>query len=144
VPIPDPRSVSVSEARKRFSELVADVERGDGLRVVVERKGKPLAILVHPEELRTLDHRAQLASEQARKPGAGGDATKPLKVRGEETFAEVVWPPVKGKRVTYRSAAAKQVYAKRDAKGRVTDVRMSPAAEVSPPAARKPAAKKRG
>src|SRR5688572_32497961 len=95
--IPDPKSVSVSEARKRFSKLVADVERGDGLRVVVERKGKPLAILVHPEELRTLDHGARLASEQGLQPGAGGDVTKPLKVRGEETFADVVWPPVKGK-----------------------------------------------
>src|SRR5262245_53875364 len=51
MPIPDPVKVSVSEAREKWADVLAAVERGEGQRVVVERGGKPVAIIVHPEEI---------------------------------------------------------------------------------------------
>jgi antitoxin YefM len=46
--------VSVGETRDRFSELVADVERTHE-RVVVTRHGRPVAIMIAPADLETLD-----------------------------------------------------------------------------------------
>jgi len=52
---PETKAVSVSEARKGLAELLASLQRADGGRIVIERYGTPLAILVHPDEIKSLD-----------------------------------------------------------------------------------------
>ncbi len=47
-------AVNVVEARKNFSELVARVAFG-GSRVIVERRGKPLAALISVQDLEKLE-----------------------------------------------------------------------------------------
>jgi prevent-host-death family protein len=47
-------AVNVAEARKNFSELVARVAFG-GVRVVVERRGKPMAALISMRDLQRLE-----------------------------------------------------------------------------------------
>jgi antitoxin (DNA-binding transcriptional repressor) of toxin-antitoxin stability system len=75
--VPEPMHVSVSEARARWAEILDAIEAGDGLRVVVERHGKPLAVLAHPEELRILDaiedRFVQLEVDRLRKAGSLDD-----------------------------------------------------------------------
>ncbi len=44
----DMRSLNVAEAKRRFSELIELVGRGE--RVLVARRGKPVLALVPPEE----------------------------------------------------------------------------------------------
>lgn len=55
MPTPDTKTVSVSEARKGLADLLTFIQNGDGSRVVIERYGQPLAILVHPNEMKVLD-----------------------------------------------------------------------------------------
>ncbi len=52
------KTVSAMEARRRFGELLEDVSRGDA--VVIERAGKPMGVLVAPDQYRII--------EQAREP----------------------------------------------------------------------------
>lgn len=55
MPIPQPIKVSVSEARAGLADLLEKVAQADGQRVVVERYGHPVAVLVHPDELAVLE-----------------------------------------------------------------------------------------
>lgn len=55
MPIPEPVKVSVSDARAQLADLLEQIAKGDGLRVVVERYGHPIAVLLHPEEVAVLD-----------------------------------------------------------------------------------------
>ncbi len=50
-----PETLTVAEAKRRFSELLDRV--ADGERIVVTRRGKPTAALVSPED-ETTAHRA--------------------------------------------------------------------------------------
>lgn len=43
-------ALSVAEAKRRFSELLDRVQRGE--RFVISRRGKPVVGLVHPDEVR--------------------------------------------------------------------------------------------
>ncbi len=59
-------AVNVVEARKSFSELVARVAFG-GARVIVERRGRPMAALISIDDLRRLEayeRQAGLARER--------------------------------------------------------------------------------
>lgn len=46
------KTVSAMEARRRFGELLEDVYRGD--EVIIERNGKPMAVLVSPAGYETV------------------------------------------------------------------------------------------
>jgi prevent-host-death family protein len=46
---PVPEIISVADAKKRFSELVDRVKRGE--RFVVIRRGRPVVVLVPPDEV---------------------------------------------------------------------------------------------
>lgn len=48
------KKVSAAQAKAQLSELVSQVAYG-GERVIIERRGKPLAVLVSVEELERLD-----------------------------------------------------------------------------------------
>lgn len=52
------RSVSVAEAKSRFSELVNRVSYGKE-RFVIERRGKPVGAIVSPEDLARLEGEAK-------------------------------------------------------------------------------------
>jgi prevent-host-death family protein len=58
--------VNVVEARKRFSELVGRVAFG-GARVVVERRGKPMAALISIDDLRKLEEYERQAESGRRR-----------------------------------------------------------------------------
>ena len=54
--------VSVGDARDRFSELIADVERTHE-RVVVTRHGRPVAIMIAPGDLESLEETLDILSD---------------------------------------------------------------------------------
>ena len=59
-----PKKVSVAEAKREFSEIVSRVSlRGE--RFIIERRGKPMAVLVSVEDMRTLE----LASKEKKRNG---------------------------------------------------------------------------
>ena len=51
---PETLTRSVSDLRKHLSELLDDV-LDKGARIVLERRGKPVAVLLNPEDFRILD-----------------------------------------------------------------------------------------
>lgn len=58
-------AVPVGEARDHFSELIAEVERTHQ-RVTVTRHGRPVAILLSPEDLESLEETLDILAQ----PGA--------------------------------------------------------------------------
>lgn len=54
--------VSVGDARDRFSELIADVERTHE-RVVVTRHGRPVAVMIAPADLESLEETLDILSD---------------------------------------------------------------------------------
>lgn len=62
---PESRTMSASEVRSHWSEVVEDVHR-EGGRVVVERSGIPVVAVVSIEELRLLDRVWAARREQFR------------------------------------------------------------------------------
>lgn len=47
-----PRTMSATEARVHFGELIRLVQAGET--VIVERRGKPVAVFIHPDEFARL------------------------------------------------------------------------------------------
>ncbi|MGH3765190.1 MAG: type II toxin-antitoxin system Phd/YefM family antitoxin [Pseudonocardiaceae bacterium] len=58
-------AVPVGDARDHFSELIAEVERTHE-RVTVTRHGRPVAVLLSPEDLESLEETLDILSQ----PGA--------------------------------------------------------------------------
>ena len=58
-------AIPVGDARDHFSELIAEVERTHE-RVTVTRHGRPVAVLVSPEDLESLEETLDILSQ----PGA--------------------------------------------------------------------------
>lgn len=58
-------AVPVGDARDHFSELIAEVERTHE-RITVTRHGRPVAILLSPEDLESLEETLDILSQ----PGA--------------------------------------------------------------------------
>ena len=56
-------AVNVSEAKSRFSELVSRAAAGE--RIVIQRRERPVAILLSPHEVERLDRSGQLARRLA-------------------------------------------------------------------------------
>ncbi|MGH3978939.1 MAG: type II toxin-antitoxin system Phd/YefM family antitoxin [Pseudonocardiaceae bacterium] len=54
--------VPVGDARDRFSELIADVERTHE-RVVVTRHGRPVAVVMSPSDLESLEETLDILSD---------------------------------------------------------------------------------
>lgn len=54
--------MSIGDARDRFSELIADVERTHE-RVVVTRHGRPVAIMIAPSDLESLEETLDILSD---------------------------------------------------------------------------------
>lgn len=51
------RTVSALEARKRLGEILEDVSRGD--EIVIERAGKPMAVVIPPARYQTIEEARQ-------------------------------------------------------------------------------------
>lgn len=75
---------SLADARNRFSELVADVEKTHA-RVTVTKHGHPAAVLISPDDLSSLEETLEILST----PGALEDirASERAIARGD-TFTE--------------------------------------------------------
>ena len=56
-------SVSVGEARSRFSELISRVLAGE--RLLIRRREKPVAVLISPDELERLERMSRAARQLA-------------------------------------------------------------------------------
>jgi prevent-host-death family protein len=51
--------VNVAEAKKHFSDLLGRVAYGRE-RITILKRGKPMAVMVHPLDLQRLDHLSQV------------------------------------------------------------------------------------
>ncbi|MGH3851600.1 MAG: type II toxin-antitoxin system Phd/YefM family antitoxin [Pseudonocardiaceae bacterium] len=83
-------AIPVGDARDHFSELIAEVERTHE-RVTVTRHGRPVAVLLSPEDLESLEETLDILSQ----PGAleeiresAADAAAGRTVSVEEVRAE--------------------------------------------------------
>ena len=61
------KALSIAEAKSRFSELVS--RAGSGERLVIERRKRPVAVVVGPDDLARLERAAELGHDLARALG---------------------------------------------------------------------------
>jgi prevent-host-death family protein len=56
-------SISIGEAKSRFSQLVSRAAAGE--RFLIQRRERPVAVLINPAELERLERASQLATQLA-------------------------------------------------------------------------------
>ena len=66
------KEVSLAEAKATLSKCIRDVEKG--LSVIIKRHGRPVAALVHPQDLENLDRLKKAGPEGGLASLAGGVA----------------------------------------------------------------------
>ncbi len=64
------KEISLAEAKATLSKCIRDVERG--LSVLIKRHGKPVAALVHPQDLENLERLKKAGPEGGLASLAGG------------------------------------------------------------------------
>ena len=64
------KEISLAEAKATLSKCIRDVEKG--LSVIIKRHGKPVAALVHPQNLETLERLKKAGPEGGLASLAGG------------------------------------------------------------------------
>lgn len=74
------KTLSIAEAKSRFSELVS--RAGSGERLVIERRKRPVAVVVAPEDLARLERAAELGFDLARALGQSEEILRQIE-RGE-------------------------------------------------------------
>jgi prevent-host-death family protein len=73
-------SISVGEAKSRFSELISRAAAGE--RFLIERRERPVAVLISAPDLERLEWAARIARRLAH--GLGQDAELMRQIEGEE------------------------------------------------------------
>jgi len=64
------KEISLAEAKATLSKCIRDVEKG--LSVLIKRHGKPVAALVHPQDLKNLERLKKAGPEGGLASLAGG------------------------------------------------------------------------
>jgi prevent-host-death family protein len=73
-------SISVGEAKSRFSELLSRAAAGE--RFVIQRRDRPVAVLINPDELERLERSREAGRRLAQALGQDIDLLKAIE-RGE-------------------------------------------------------------